>query len=250
MFAQDDIDRLKEKETAHDNCLTCHGRDNTCQSFKDVIWETRKIAANIKIKYRDYTLDGLKDVPKGLKKDIQHYLDDLAQKKKKGAGLLLLGNPGTAKSSIAYIVLMAAIKLDYTVYATSISDYMKIIGNSIHGDTQEMENAKDKLYEISKVDFLLLDDIGREFRDKYGFIDATIMEIIRSRADDNLPTIITTNSISEQDFSKNDLRLASIIKEQYTPFKFSGPDYRNKIAKVVRAEYEEKNKENTTETPQ
>ena len=148
-----------------------------------------------------------------------------------GHGLLLHGNPGTAKSAIACVIIMEALKNNYTVYYITVDQYIKIIAQ------KDVDSELQFCVEYS--DFLLLEDVGREYRDAKGYIDSRVNELIRNRSDALLPTIITTNAISEKHFSMNDRRLESIIKEHYHPIKFEGKDYRNKIARKIRHEYQQ-----------
>lgn len=215
-----DQSRLLKFKDAIRNCQKCSGKDLSCSCYRNYFYELAKIKANIPIKFRDFNLKKivLPELQR-IVKMITKYIENLDKHRKKGTGLYLWGNPGTAKTALASIILMEALKKGYECYVINTEQYMSLIVDK----TQE-----DLLTNILNVDFLLLEDVGREYRDSKGLIESKLDELIRFRTDNLLPTIITTNK-DAQTLSENNLRFLSILQEHFIFIAFSTKDYRKKI---------------------
>jgi len=71
---------------------------------------------------------------------------------------------------------------------------------------------------------LVLDDLGKEYGSKY--TDSTFDEILRSRYDKGLPTIITTNVRLEDWEEKYSLAMESFANEAFIRVSLNGDDLR------------------------
>ena len=73
-------------------------------------------------------------------------------------------------------------------------------------------------------DLLILDDLGTEYRTQ--FYTSTIYNIVNTRLNRSLPTIMSTNLDSRGIGDKYDDRVASRIITNYTVLRFVGEDVR------------------------
>lgn len=128
-----------------------------------------------------------------------------------GLGLLLVGKPGHGKTTLASTALQEVLKgaskevLGYTGKTLTrpgyFTDYPRLLRlqkrqwgeeasdsdqwliDGIHGDAPDHHNVK----------LLILDDLGKEYRTAAGWAENNFDAVLRSRFNNGLPTIITTN---------------------------------------------------------
>ena len=221
---------LKLKQEV-DNCPKCHGTDLTCDCYRAYYFVFKIINARIPIKYRSFTLKDINQpASKPIVKRISAYLNSLEDHVSKGIGLYLCGNPGTSKTVLGCIVLTEAIRKGYSCYFATVDQYKNAI----------FEKDNELLDKIRTSTFLMLDDVGREYHDAKGFLDSTLDELIRIRADSLLPTVITTNYKDEG--AINSFRFSSILKEHFITILFDTSDYRKKIQESLQDEEKKKSK--------
>jgi len=92
---------------------------------------------------------------------------------------------------------------------------------------------------ILSSDFLVIDDVGREYKTRSGFIENQFDMIFRIRTNALLPTILTSNLAPANiatDFGK---RLISILYEHLIIVETNGKDYRKVIARKNAKETKE-----------
>lgn len=177
----------------------------------------------------------LGDVPEKSKPWITRYLDSIDQMRSQGAGLVLLGDPGVGKSSIAAIIAKTAkakIGSAYTVFFSSVSDLREFLRNRIpfDGETTVFERCRE-------VDFLILDNLRPEDATELP-LNASVLEgLLQSRKSWKKPTIITTR------MSPDEIRkaLPSVYQAIYGSVVFlpiEGPDLReakeDQLKKAIR----------------
>ena len=217
---------LLELVKKHNLCPKCGGNDSNCESYWPIIVEQHKINSNIPIHYREKTLKDI-DEPKlkPVLKKLKDYVDLATYYRKSGKGLYLYGDPGTAKTSVGCIMLIELIKKRFSAYYTDLDEYLQ----SQFGSEDYDEDLDRDLKET--IDFVLLDNMGREYHDSKGFKKVKIEELIRKRTDNRLPIIIISN-LPEKELMASNAKLSSILKEHFlAPVHFDCPDYREKIRK-------------------
>lgn len=136
--------------------------------------------------------------------------------------LFLLGKTGTGKTHISLSIAKEVSALGYTAAYGSLLNYLRIIEKEHFGRSENPES--DTLQALLNADLLVLDDLGSEFRT--GFYESVLYNIINSRINLGLPTIISSNlSVPELQKNYND-RIISRLFSVYTTLMFVGEDIR------------------------
>ena len=216
----------QKKKQLIDSCLKCKGLDLTCNCYAQYFWEVAKIDAAIPLKYRNFTLTDI-SFPESQKvvTSINQYIQDLENHKEKGRGIYLWGNTGNAKTALASIILMEAIKKGYTVYFT---DLIKCMDHITRGWNDE-EVRCTFTSKILKSHFLVIDDVGKEYKSKTGFTEAHFDMIFRERANNLTPTILTSNLAPTDIATDYGRRLMSIFYEHSILIETTTVDYRKRV---------------------
>lgn len=140
----------------------------------------------------------------------------------KSSSLFLLGKTGVGKTHISLSIAKEVIKRGFTVAYGSLLNYLRIIEKEHFGRSENPET--DTLQILIIADLLILDDLGSEFRTS--FYESVIYNIINSRINLGLPTIISSNlSVPELQKNYND-RIISRLFSVYHIIPFVGKDIR------------------------
>ena len=115
-----------------------------------------------------------------------------------GLGLLLVGEPGHGKTTMASVALQSLIRT--MPFSSSVAgiflDYPKFLRleKESCGD-KETKELMDQIYGDAKysIPLFVLDDLGKEYRTQNGWSENVFDALLRSRFNAGLPTIVTTN---------------------------------------------------------
>lgn len=128
-----------------------------------------------------------------------------------GVGLLLVGEPGHGKTTMASVALQELLrgmsKDDWKIPAstprhpTAFMDYPRLLRAQkslwSNGDDQDLQELIDGIYGDTEkeltVQVFVLDDLGKEYKTVSGWAENTFDALLRSRFNAGLPTIVTTN---------------------------------------------------------
>ena len=170
-----------------------------------------------------------------------------------GVGLLFDGGPGLGKTTHAVVAAMEFIRrldlekakdvLQYSnqsdyglmsrpVYYLTYPEFLSRKKATFDADAEEkreMNRQIEGFHGRAKEDWLnvrllILDDLGKEYGSKYD--DASFDEILRSRYDRALPTIVTTNEMLENWSAKYSMAMASFANEAFHRVRLTGKDLR------------------------
>lgn len=152
--------------------------------------------ANIGKAYWDLTVDNFDGHPNDLA-HIVDYMNKIPTMYEKGFGIYLHGGNGAGKTTLALLLLKEV--LDKSNKATALfapfADVV-LMNNRIVSGYADKE-AQKGIEIIKNVDFLVIDDIGKEFDNGKDHARATLNSILRYRDMWNKPTIYTANSVIE-----------------------------------------------------
>lgn len=174
-----------------------------------------------------------------------------------GVGLLFDGTPGLGKTTHAVVSLMELVRglpedeadlrkvLKYNgndltlnsrpVYYMTFPEFLSRKKSMMDADPeskrvmfQEMEGLHGRASDDRlNVRVLVLDDLGKEYKGN-GYNDASFDEVLRSRYDKGLPTIITTNVDRENWAKQYGEAMGSFAHEAFTRVRILGEDLRKK----------------------
>jgi len=157
------------------------------------------------------------------KEKVMAYINKLDQAKEKGIGLYLAGSNGVGKTMFGCEILKAALRKGYTAKFFMMDEIVSMLTDSWYD-----EKARAKFHnEILNVDFLYIDDSGKEFKSKTStLVDSTFDKMFRNRANELLPTIISSNEKPEGGTQTYGQSVLSLFYEHLIIVTFRGKDYR------------------------
>lgn len=219
---------LKVKKQIISNCSKCRGLDYKCSCLDDFRLEFKKVKANIAAKYRSFTLDQITH-PETIevRARVAEYLENLETNLENGHGLFLYGSTGLAKTGIASIVLMEAIKKGRSGYFTTLDQCVDLYAGGWKDEDKKV------LYQelILDSDVLVLDEVGNEARTNNNLTSNCLNDVVRRRANNLQTTIMTSNLYFKKVRDVYGDEVYSILNECTTPLEFNGTDFRQGIAK-------------------
>ena len=150
----------------------------------------------------------------------RHYAETFTSK---SPNIFLLGKTGLGKTHLSLAIAKKVAEHGYTAAYGSLLNYLRIIENEQFGRSENSET--DTMQTLINADLLVLDDLGSEFMTK--FSESAIYNMINSRINLGLPTIISSNlSMDELQKSYND-RIISRIFGVFDTLLFVGDDIRH-----------------------
>jgi DNA replication protein DnaC len=135
----------------------------------------------------------IQGVQESMRDVVRRYLVNIDTMCKRGAGMLLSGNPGVGKTAIAALVAKESRMRGYTVYFTTIWELRECVRNRI-----DFEDGKSVLQRCREVDVLILDELGLEDVKDYHFDIHALEQLVKARAAQRRVTVITTRLDSDK----------------------------------------------------
>lgn len=229
---------MEEIKTLTDKILETQplnsGSKNQTSSFYDeaISLEARKgenlEKYGIYSKYANTTFETVQETEaqKDNWEQARAYGDNIRENVREGVGLLLKGEVGTGKTTLAICIMRRAIENQIPAYFLPMASLVDTL--FMLRDNNERWKFQKKVRETT---VLILDDLGAESRQE--FIASAIDSIITERNNRGLPTFITTNLTNEELVAKYSKRTLDRIKEQCVVLNFVGGSLR-KYAKIIR----------------
>lgn len=152
-------------------------------------------------------------------KALQRYVDNFADLRKKGQGLLLYGTVGTGKTYGACEVANALIDKGYSAYVTN---FAKVL-NTLQGTFDKQEYIDS----LNNYQILVIDDLGIERETP--FAREQVFNVIDARYRLGLPLIVTTNLTLRDLKNPSNIdngRVYDRILEKCFPIKITGASRR------------------------
>ncbi len=133
--------------------------------------------------------------------------------------LLFYGGTGLSKTFMSSAIASQVINNGFSVTYDSFSNYVRLLENERFGrsDTHTMSL-------LISADLVILDDLGSEMYSPFG--EASLYEIINTRINYGLPTIVSTNLSFDELEKKYNERIYSRLCCTFIPIEFVGRDIR------------------------
>ncbi len=136
-------------------------------------------------------------------------------------GIIMFGHTGLGKTHLSLAIAGVVLDKGYNVYYDSAQNIMDRLESEHFKKAKYDESINEKLYES---DLLIIDDLGAEFSTQ--FTVAALNNIINTRLNSGLPTIISTNLTLNEIEDRYTQRVASRIMGSCAPLQFCGKDIR------------------------
>ena len=132
------------------------------------------------------------DEEKEYKQSFERFCKNFELIKKKGLGIIMIGNPGTGKTYYTTCILNALIS-KYLVYKTSLSSLLDEIKETYKNGVENEDFIFERLLEA---ELIIFDDLGNEFLSDWG--KEKMFSIFNFIYEKNKSLIINTNLDSKQ----------------------------------------------------
>jgi DNA replication protein DnaC len=174
------------------------------------------------------------DIPEGQHKNIvEKYLRNLDENVRKGYGLLLFGNNGVGKTSIAAVILKECRRRGYRCFFGRSAELLDAFENKI--SYTEGISVWDRCVQV---DALVIDDFGHE-KNLFGGREMAIWErLLRERSDNFMATFLTMNMHMDEfkERYSNYVSIMSVLTEMVFPVVVAGDDLRSLNAERLAQE--------------
>ncbi len=218
---------LKLKKTIIEDCPKCKGLDYQCSCLDLYRLEFKKVKANIAAKYRSLTFDQITHPQTAVVRGrIAEYLTNLEQNLEDGKGLYLFGSTGLAKTGIASIVLIEALRRGRSGYFITLDGLVDLYAGGWKNDDLK-EQYKDV---VLGTDVLVIDEVGNESKTNTQLVSGCFNDVLRKRFNNLQTTIVTSNLYFKKTKDVYGEEVYSILSECTTPHEFVGVDFRQGMA--------------------
>ena len=176
---------------------------------------------------RRYWPASMQNVPESvLKNTYRAYMKNLASNYADGWGLFVYGNNGVGKTYNSCALLKEITKAGYSTFCI-LSDELKLA--YIDGSRFDQDNTVTQ--RVERVDFLLIEDLGKEYSGKgSGFAELCFENLLRKRSRECRPTIVTTNLTPALFKERYKQSAASLAMECMIAVEAKGIDIRREMA--------------------
>jgi DNA replication protein DnaC len=218
-------------------CPTCNGpgSDNCCGECKQQLQLYKHyLNAGIGQTYQRLDWSDYHGDPAALGV-AETYLRQHKAMVQNGMGILYYGSWGTGKTLLAVLIAKELVKLGYSVYFATFTQMIDEFTRG-WGNNTDRERFEDK---VIKADVFILDDVGKEFRNKSNLSEATFDHVLRQRALDNRSTFMTTNLNTDELNEGYGSAIFSLLKERMIVQEVTGIDYRETSRTRVISEIRE-----------
>ncbi len=211
------------KKNIREECSECMG-DGCVKCRKKISRITKYAVAGIPIDYWLLPFKNFSGDP-NFKKAISSRIRNIDGLYAKGESLGFVGNLGTGKTYAACCLIKKAIVSGYEAKYVNMSDV-------VNGLVSKSSDNSQYLSELMNVDFLVIDEFDKRWvfpsEKSEQLFGQTLEHILRSRFQNQMPTILCSNTENIDDVLSDDFsRAFSSLRQQYMKiFIVAGRDFR------------------------
>lgn len=159
------------------------------------------------------------DVRAMMKEHLRYCMDYANNFTTDSPSIFMLGSTGLGKTFLSSCIAKSVLCAGHSVAFDSIQNYLRDIEKEHFGKADG-----DTLETILIADLLILDDLGSEFATSFN--SSVIYNIINSRTNQGLPTIVSSNLTFDELSKRYDDRIISRLTGLFKPMRFIGNDIR------------------------
>lgn len=175
-------------------------------------------------KWHDKSFDDFDNDEVALRQ-VKAYLKNCKKARTNGTGLYLYGAYGTGKTLLLNCLLKQIMQLGYTVKVITLGT---LVANFAQGWYDE-EKRQEFIRMTQTVDFLAIDDLGKEFKGSSDLGLRVFDNIIRYRLQSKLPILFTANITPQEIKAYYSEGVASMLNEMCALIKVTGQDIRKNV---------------------
>lgn len=169
------------------------------------------------------------EVDSSLQPIIQGYIEKLDDHLDNGDGLMLWGVNGTGKTSAAVVVAKEVRRTGASVlYITAERLRQSVL------EKEEFTEGQLLIDRARRVEFLLLDDLGKEHSGQTSFSERLFEDLLRERSSQRRTTFITTNQDHEEIMDHYKISMVEVLKEIVVPVRVRAINRRDKAQEGLR----------------
>lgn len=192
-------------------------------------------------KWHDKTFEDFTNDDYALKQ-VKHCVENIDAMYKDGVGVFLWGSNGVGKSLLMNVAFKEIMKKVKKSSSSTIKHYTtKIITLStlVTTYTNSWYNKEDAhfLDEVKNVDFLGIEEIGKEFKSATDLGSVVLDTIVKYRVQRMLPIWATTNLEPSNVVGYYTEDIASMLREAVLAVQVTGKDMRVSIQKEIKRKY-------------
>ncbi len=182
--------------------------------------------------YRGQKTEKGSDCYQAMEKIFRYCKDYASHFNKNSPSILMFGKTGRGKTHLSLAIASVVLEHGYSVLYDSVINFLRRIEQEHFG---KEKSDIDTMELLLTCDLLILDDLGTEFDSP--FYQSTIYNLINTRMNRSLPTIISTNLDYNGISHRYEERITSRIFATYFNLYFVGQDVR--ILKAQNAKKQE-----------
>jgi DNA replication protein DnaC len=161
---------------------------------------------------------------------VKEFIEAIDERLDEGAGIWLMGDVGTGKTTLAMLISSAALNAGHTVAIYSLPRLLAEIRGTFDSDTQGAYTAL--LDRLTEVDLLHIDDLGAEKTSAW--VLEQLYSIVNARYEAEKSVIITTNLQRDALSEQIGERTVSRLEEMCEILPLTGADKRKVVIGDLR----------------
>jgi DNA replication protein DnaC len=228
------LNRILKLHPNINTCPTCSGRNRyvldsvtyECDCELQKLLQKHYFAANIGRAYHTLCFehfiseDSAEVIPV-----LKKYIEDWSNNKYYGHGLTFNGPVGTGKTFAASLILKELVKKGVGCFFITFDELVNTFAQAWNNDEAKYLNTK-----LRSVEILVIDELRTDSRNQNGFLSQAAETIVRHRAVNLLPTIITTN-LNAKEEEATFTKTYSLLSALNNRISYKGEDVRGKIVR-------------------
>lgn len=159
---------------------------------------------------------------------VHRYALRIREMRARGWGLMLWGPNSRGKTFSASALLKHAVRAGYTGYCITAPALKTCFIEKPWFDEDQTVPQR-----IETVDFLVIEDIGKEFRGQSGWAELQFESLLRTRTRELLPTIVTTNFAPSEMLEVYNRSALELAFEMMHAVECTGANYRKRQARKM-----------------